>query len=132
MVPITRFVVEQIRELYASGLYHKADLAIRYSCYFEVPTDIVKVLTYEVFEDFREDLRMKIFAISYINMIKEEYQDTILSVAIENNDSPLKVSDEVLKETVKEAGRILEEKLLIINTEFGTEFSPFDLKSRIL
>jgi len=135
MVALSKFIVEQIRVSYASGLYHKADLAVRYSCYFEVPTDIMKVLNYEVFTDVKEELRMKIFAMGYIFAITEEYREAVTIAAIMESEKVVKDSNKAsstIQEVIRNAEKTLKEKLVIINKEFGTSFTPFDLKSRII
>jgi hypothetical protein len=134
MVELSKFVVEQIRICYASGLYHKADLAVRFSCHFENPLDILKVFNYEVFPKLREDLRMKIVGVGFINNIKDEYHNTVNRVAIEENESIFKDKSKasaMIDETVRNATKVLAGKLSFINKEFGTSFSVFDVKSRL-
>lgn len=134
MVELTRFTVEQIRVNYASGLYHKADLAVRYSCHFENPLEIMKVLNYEVFENVREDLRLQIVGINYIDAIKEEYREAIVEAAIVESEKVVKDSNKAaatIQETIKVAEEVLRDKLKLVNKEFGTKFTEHDIKSRL-
>jgi len=134
MVELTRFTVEQIRVSYASGLYHKADLAVRYSCHFKNPLEIMKVLNYEVFENVREDLKLQIVGINYIDAIKEEYREAIVEAAIVESEKVVKDSNKAaatIQETIKRAEEVLKAKLKLVNKEFNTNFTEHDIKSRL-
>jgi len=134
MVELSKFIVEQIRVCYASGLYHKADLAVRFSCHFENPLEILKVFNYEVFPTVREDLRMKIVGVGFINKLKDEYHRAVTEAALEESLNVCKDKSKAsatINETIRNASKTLENKLLMINKEFGTSFSVFDVKSRL-
>ena len=135
MVELSKFVVEQIRVSYASGLYHKADLAVRYSCHFKNPLDILKVLNYEIFDTVREDLRLQIVGVNFIFEARDEYQDAITLAALTEHEKVVKNNSKAsatIQETIKNATKVLEEKLDFINKEFKTSFSVFDVKSRLI
>ena len=116
-----------MRTLYASGLYHKSDLYVRFAYCFESPEDFLALMNYSSYPDIRPDLSNKIIGLNFIFDIMEEYHQTlqqaVASEVYEGADNFPEVKESAIK--------VLEEKLAFINKEFGLTFSLFDLQSRL-
>ena len=130
---LNKFIVEKIRVNYASGLYHKADLAMDFIGYLDNITDIDKILNYNIYPELREDLRMKIYGVNYILALADEYHSRLTRDAQEDYIDGLKgVPINIpLSHKQQEAEKEMAKKLKIINREFGTGFTVYDIKSRI-
>ena len=134
MAELSRFIVEQIRVSYASGLYHKADLAVRYSCNLNKPQDILDILEYKIYVDVRQDLRLKIYGMNFIFAVAEDYHKTIneaAQVECENVRFMKQNAPSTLEEVVKRTSDDALERIKQINESFGTTFTLFDIKSRL-
>ena len=134
MATLSRQIVEQIRVMYASGLYHKADLAIRFATYMDNPLDIVKVLDYNIFKDVREDLRMSLYGMAYVFEAADEYHHKLRLAAMYEFENvlvdPKNAPAEFQKIKAFEERKVCK-KLLVINKEFNLSFSLYDIQSRI-
>ena len=125
---MTKHNVEHIRILYLSGLYHKADLVLRFLTELKEPQELERILNYNVYQEIRPELQLPIYGMVFIKDLSDTYQDTLRHhIELENqfgesDDYPM---------AVKKAKKDLREKLKIINKEFNLSFSPYDLEQRI-
>lgn len=134
MATLSRQVVEQIRVMYASGLYHKADLAIRFATYMDNPLDIAKILDYNMYSDVRDDLRLTIYGIGFIFEASDEYHHKLRLAAASEFENvlidPKNAPAEFQQIKKFEEGK-LRAKLTVINEEFNLSFSVYDIQSRL-
>ena len=134
MATLSRQTVEHIRVMYASGLYHKADLAIRFATYMDNPMDIIKVLDYNIYKDIRKDLQLSIYGMAYIFEASDEYHHKLrIAAAYEFENvlvDPRNAPAEFQQVKKFEEGK-LRGKLQVINSEFNLSFSLYDIQSRL-
>lgn len=131
---MTKHTAGHIRELYASGLYHKADLAVRFIAHFENLEDLNAILCYTMFPEVREDLRMKIFGIPFIQEIAKEYHQELIVAANEEVDNVARLGKDAPNSfpiVQNKATGSLAQKVAFCNKEFGLSFTVNDLKRRI-
>ena len=134
MATLSRQIVEQIRVMYASGLYHKADLAIRFATYMDNPLDILKVLDYNIYKDVREDLKLTLFGMSYIFEAADEYHHQLRVSASQEFENVLidpKNAPAEFQQVKAHQEKLLKGKLLVINKEFNLDFTLYDIQSRL-
>ena len=134
MAQLTKHTAGHIRELYASGLYHKADLAVRFIAHFENLEDLNNVLCYVVFPEVRRDLRIKIFGVPFVQEIAKEYHQELIVAANEEVDNVARLGKDAPNSfplIQNKADTALALKVSFCNKEFGFSFTVNDLKRRI-
>lgn len=134
MATLSRQIVEQIRTMYASGLYHKADLAVRFATYMDNPLDIIKVLDYNIFPDVREDLRLTLYGMAYVFDAADEYHHKLRIAATYEFENVLldpKNAPAEFQQVKAHEEKVLLGKLNVINKEFNLDFTLYDIQSRI-
>ena len=134
MTQLSTFTVGHIRSLYASGLYHKSDLMLRFITQLKTPETLIKVLNYGIQEEVREDLRMQIFGMSFVFDAADAYHKTLRESAILEHSLMIedpKNAPAEFEQKKKKAEKILNEKLNFINKEFSTNFTVYDVQSRL-
>ena len=134
MITPTKHTIAHIRSLYASGLYHKADLMIRFLPYLEGQEDLQAILNYTKYPEIRKDLQWIIFSLAYIFKASEEYHTTLRESAENEFESVKKLKDRApatFEEDKKRAVSKLKASLTEINEEFDTTFTLTDVTSRL-
>ncbi len=125
---MNKHTVNHIRTLYVSGLYHKADLVLRFLSELENPLEIQTILDYNCSPEVRPELRLPIYGIAFIQELSEEYHKT-LRVAAELDGQVEGIEE--FSQAKKKALCKMEDKLSIVNDEFNLSFSSYDIQSRI-
>lgn len=131
---LTRFTAGHIRSLYSSGLYHKADLFTRFV--FEVKTTqgLEDVLNYKVHSDYREDLRLKIVGLGFVQELTDEYHKELQIASIMEHEEMMadpKNAPALFEQTKNKLQKQVREKLKFLNAEFQMSFTPYDIHSRL-
>ena len=131
---MTTFTVNHIRSLYASGLYHKSEIFVRFIKDLKTPDTLENILNYSSHTNIREDLQFKIFALRFIFEASDTYHKTLREAAIMEHSSMMEDPKNAPAEfgKVKSKAEIkLSDKLQFINKEFGTTFTVYDVQSRL-
>jgi len=134
MHKLSPYLAGHIRTLYSSGLYHKADILLRFMKEVQSPQTLTDLLHYKIYPEVLPELRMPIFGLAYIFAASEEYHTTLQSAAIHEHDEMVKDPKNAaatFPEIKSEATTKLTTKLKVINKEFGTSFTAYDIQSRL-
>ena len=131
---LSTFTVGHIRTLYASGLYHKSDLYVRFQFNLKTPEVLVDILTYKIYPEIQEELRLPIFGLPYILEATEDYHNILRVTAMEEHeailDNPVDAANHFTN-VKREADKVLKNKLKFFNREFNTTFTLHDAQSRL-
>jgi len=131
---LSTFTIGHIRTLYASGLYHKSDLYVRFQFNLKTPEVLTEILTYSIHPEIREELRLPIFGLPYILEATEDYHNVLRVTAIEEHEAILKDPKNAannFSNVKRDAEKVLKGKLAFYNNEFGTTFTLHDAQSRL-
>lgn len=131
---MTSFTIRHIRTLYASGLYHKADIFLRFINDVKSPDTLENILNYSVEPEIAEEFRLNIFCLPFIFEASEEYHHTLRAHAVEEHQRMLedpKNAAATFEKCKNSATKKLDAKLKFVNSEFGTSFTTYDIQSRI-
>jgi len=100
----------------------------------KTPDKLTEVLNYVVFPDVRPELRMKVFMMTILLEIVNDYHTGLQEVAIEEFikvlDNP-KGAAANFENTKRIADKQVKEKLKYLNEEFSTAFTLYDVQSRL-
>lgn len=129
---LTPSIAERIRVNYASGLYHKADIALNFLVYLNSPKDISGILNYTVMPEVRKDLKGTIVAVEKLLKANNDYQLEVCTLAVEDYTKSLtgEVSEVIFTTDKKKSESKLKGIIKEINKEYKTTFNFFDVTSR--
>jgi len=131
---LSTFTIGHIRTLYASGLYHKSDLYVRFNYDLESPESLIDILTYKVHPEVQKHLRLPIFGLPYIFQAAEDYHNLLRVTAMEEHDTILKDPKNAasnFSNVKRHAEKTLKAKLKFYNGEFATTFTLHDVQCRL-
>jgi len=134
LTKLTSFTAGHIRSLYASGLYHKSEIFLRFIHELETPNTLSDILDYRIFKETRADLQLSIFGMTFVLEATNEYHDTLQKAAITEHANMLedpKNAPADFEQIKRRTDKKLSDKLKFINKEFGTSFTVYDVKSRL-
>ena len=134
MITPTKHTIAHIRSLYSSGLYHKADLMVRFLPYLNGQEDLQNILNYTSYPNIQKDLQNTIFALPLVFKVSEDYHTTLRESAENEFESVKKLKDRApatFAENKTNALSKLKADLKAINEEFGTVFTTTDVTSRL-
>lgn len=131
---LTSFTADHIRTLYTTGLYHKADLYLRFVYELKTPNTLDSVLNYSIYKDVRTDLQMKVFGMPFVHELLEDYHKELRHEAVSEHAAMIEDPANAVANFANVKRRLdakASEKLKFLNEEFGFSFTVYDIQSRL-